>query len=57
MKQECQKEQTDLGLLQPVLQQYAKTAGSLITILQKTQDIYGYLPLDALVEIKNRVNE
>ena len=51
MKQECQKEQIDLGLLQPVLQQYAKTAGSLITILQKTQDIYGYLPLDALVEI------
>ena len=29
--------------LQPVLDQYAKVPGSLITILQKAQDIYGYL--------------
>ena len=28
--------------LQPVLDKYAKVPGSLITILQKTQDIYGY---------------
>ena len=30
--------------LQPVLDQYAKVPGSLITILQKAQDIFGYLP-------------
>lgn len=34
--------------LAPVLEKYAKTPGSLITILQKTQGIYGYLSLDAI---------
>jgi NADH:ubiquinone oxidoreductase 24 kD subunit len=34
--------------LQPVLDQYAKVPGSLITILQKTQEIYGYLSIDAI---------
>ncbi len=34
--------------LAPVLEQYAKVPGSLITILQKAQDIYGYLSLDAI---------
>ncbi len=32
----------------PVLEQYAKVPGSLITILQKAQDIYGYLSIDAI---------
>ncbi|MBQ9708702.1 MAG: NADH-quinone oxidoreductase subunit NuoE [Firmicutes bacterium] len=36
---------TDLA---PVLEQYANVPGSLITILQKTQDIYGYLSVDAI---------
>ena len=34
--------------LQPVLDQYAKVPGSLITILQKAQDIYGYLSIDTI---------
>ncbi len=34
--------------LAPVLKQYAKEPGSLITILQKTQEIYGYLSVDAI---------
>ncbi len=34
--------------LQPVLDQYAKVPGSLITILQKAQDIYGYLSADCI---------
>jgi len=34
--------------LAPVLEKYGKVEGSLITILQKTQDIYGYLSLDAI---------
>ena len=34
--------------LSPVLDQYAKVPGSLITILQKTQEIYGYLSVDAI---------
>jgi len=35
-------------LLAPILAEYGKVRGSLITILQKTQDIYGYLSLDAI---------
>ena len=38
----------DFAELAPVLEEYAKTPGSLITILQKTQDIYGYLSVDAI---------
>lgn len=34
--------------LAPALEQYGGTPGSLITILQKTQDIYGYLSMDAI---------
>ncbi len=34
----------DLQPLEPVLAEYAAKPGSLITILQHTQDIYGYLP-------------
>lgn len=34
--------------LQPVLDAYADVPGSLITILQKAQDIYGYLPVDVI---------
>lgn len=41
----------DLGLLAPVLEKYAAVPGALITILQQTQDIYGYLPQAALKEI------
>ena len=32
--------------LQPTLDQYAGVKGSLITILQKAQEIYGYLPIE-----------
>ncbi|MDO4517605.1 MAG: NADH-quinone oxidoreductase subunit NuoE [Bacillota bacterium] len=34
--------------LAPTLEKYAKVPGSLITILQKTQEIYGYLSVDAI---------
>lgn len=34
--------------LAPVLEEYAKVPGSLITILQKAQSIYGYLSLDTI---------
>lgn len=33
----------DFSKLEPVLNKYKNTPGSLITILQKAQDIYGYL--------------
>lgn len=41
----------DLSLLIPVLEKYKSKPGSLITILQKAQDLYGYLPIDVLDHI------
>jgi NADH-quinone oxidoreductase subunit E len=35
------KQKVDLSLLDDVLNEYAQVKGSLITILQHTQDIYG----------------
>ena len=47
-------EAIDIKLLEPVLLKYAGTEGSLITILQKAQDLYGYLPVDLLAYIAYR---
>lgn len=54
---ECQKTQTDLSLLEPTLEAYAGVRGSLITILQKTQELYGYIPTDAVYHIAARTGE
>ncbi len=50
MSCQCHSE-SDLSLLEGVLKKYAKEKGSLITILQKAQDIYGYLPCDVIYHI------
>ena len=47
---------SDFSKLDPVLKKYATQAGSLITILQKTQEIYGYLPEDAMLYIAECTN-
>lgn len=44
----------DLSLLEATLEKYAHQEGSLITILQKAQDLYGYLPVDLLAYIAKR---
>jgi len=44
----------DIALLEPDLIQYEGTKGSLITILQKAQELYGYLPVDLLAYIACR---
>ena len=44
----AEKRREQFKELQPVLDQYAKVPGSLITILQKAQDIYGYLSVDTI---------
>ena len=44
----------DLTLLDGVLSEYASVKGSLITILQHTQEIYGYLPKEAIELICER---
>jgi NADH-quinone oxidoreductase subunit E len=46
---------SDLTLLEDVLKEYEGVPGSLITILQKTQDIYGYLPKDVIYHIAGRI--
>ncbi len=43
--------QSDLTRLKDVLEEYAKVPGSMITILQKAQEIYGYLPKDVMYHI------
>ena len=42
------KDGIDTALLEPKLNEYASVKGSLITILQHAQDIYGYLPVELL---------
>lgn len=44
----CGCDKPDFSELAPVIDKYGKVQGSLITILQKTQDIYGHLSLEAI---------
>jgi len=47
----CCEKMSDLTLLDDVMKKYAAVPGSLITILQHAQEIYGYLPLDVMYYI------
>lgn len=51
---EMENKGIDLSLLDGVLGEYAEVKGSLIMILQKTQDIYGYLPKEAIELISEK---
>lgn len=53
----CDHKTVDLSLLDETLAHYAGVKGSLITILQKTQEIYGYVPVDAVYRIAERTGE
>lgn len=46
---------SDLSLLDEVLNEYGGSSSNLITILQKAQNIYGYLPKDAMYCIAEKV--
>lgn len=50
----CGREGSDLSLLDEVLDRYGSDAGNLITILQKAQEIYGYIPTDVVYRIAER---
>lgn len=50
----CDHETVDLTGLEEVLSEYAEVKGSLITILQKTQELYGYIPIDGVYRIAER---
>ena len=41
----------DLARLTPILEEYKGQKGAVIPILQRTQDLYGYLPREALRKI------
>lgn len=47
----CSDSNIDLSLLKPVLDKYSNVKGSLITILQNAQEIYGYLPTEVIYEV------
>lgn len=50
----CTNEETlsvDLSLVVPIAEKYKGTSGRLITILQETQEVYGYLPKMVLEEL------
>ncbi len=51
----CNCNKSDLSLIKETLDKYADVSGSLITILQHAQEIYGYLPTDVLYHIADRV--
>ena len=45
----------DLNLLKSVIDEYKDQKGSLITVLQETQEVYGYLPMSALDYISSEM--
>ena len=51
----CSGPKSDLSLLKDVLDRYAGERGSLIAILQKAQEIYGYLPKDVMYHIAEKI--
>lgn len=44
-------EKVDLGLMNPLIEKYKNKKGSLIPLLQGTQDLYGYIPEDAFLKL------
>lgn len=51
---ECEK--SDLTLMNETLEKYKNIKGSLITVLQKAQEIYGYLPTDVIYKIAEELD-
>ena len=46
----------DITLLEPAFEMYSQVKGSLITVLQIAQDLFGYLPTDLLAYIASKMN-
>jgi NADH:ubiquinone oxidoreductase subunit E len=51
---QCESAEVDLGPLDQVIDVYAGETGALIPILQKAQELYGYLPRPVLAHIARR---
>ncbi|MBR6594696.1 MAG: NADH-quinone oxidoreductase subunit NuoE [Clostridia bacterium] len=52
----CNCTKSDLSLLEGVLARYGGDSGNLITVLQKAQEIYGYLPVDVIYHIADKMD-
>jgi NADH-quinone oxidoreductase subunit E len=50
------EEQIDLSLLEPIFAEFDPQKGALIPVLQRAQDIYGYLPARVLEAISERMS-
>ena len=57
LKVQFKDENVDLSALDATLAKYGSIKGSLITILQKAQDIYGYLPESVLNYVATEIGE
>jgi len=53
--EQCKSSSIDLRLLDDVVLKYRGVEGSLISVLQKAQDIYGYLPISVLQHISDNM--
>lgn len=49
------EETLDLNLLEPILDEFEAQKGALIPVLQRAQDLYGYLPPEVLETISERM--
>ena len=47
----------DLKLLQPIFKKYLGVKGSLVSVLQAAQEVYGYLPSEVLIAIAKKMGE
>lgn len=54
LEKELNNSQVDLSLMDPVIENYFKEKGNIITLLQGAQETYGYLTLDVLKLIADR---
>lgn len=48
-------EPLDLTLLDPIILEYKEQKGAVIPILQRAQEVYGYLPKEVLVSISKKI--
>ena len=53
MCSDCKK--SDLTLLEGIIDELGTDSGSLITVLQRAQEVYGYLPTDVMYAVAERL--
>lgn len=54
LRERAQKQGVDLTLMDEVIEKYGAVEGAMISILQKTQDIYGFIPVTAIDYISQK---